>query len=349
MSYTVYQADLKKDKNVILKFCAENRKKPLEEKFKWMYEGNPDGKAMVWLIKHDESGEYAGMTSLFPRKFFINNKCVDGGIAGDFLVNAKHRTLGPAIMLQKGVLSAANSSVDFIYGFPNMHSEPVFKRVGYKCLGPITRLVKVLKTEPQLRKFGLSEWFIALVSPVIDLVLSLFSFETWHCANHDYLCEEVDKIDERFDRLWEERKNKFSVIGEKNSDFLRWKYIDDPDDHNRVFAVFDLEKSCLKGFIIYFQDANSVEILDFLFSDDKNARTELMASFLRHIRQFKAESLVINSFENNDISKIMKKFGFLKGKCGRNVYMYCSDKLTKEMNLLKSSGNWMLMNSDQDT
>lgn len=351
MSYTIYQANLEKDKDTILKFWRENQPKPLDQKYKWIYENNPAGKAKVWMVKHNESGQCVGIMALFPRKFSVRGRSFQAGIAGDFLVNKKHRVLKPAIMLQRSAISAADKrDVDFIYGFPNNAAEPIIKRVGYRLLSPMTRLVKIIKTAPQLRKLGLNEYWVNLLSPLLDFLLRLISIETWYRGNRGFICEEVKDFDERFDQLWNREKSQFAIAGERTASYLRWRFIEAPHDaENKVFAIFDSQKSVLKGYIVYRYQHNSVQIRDFLFAEDKKAILVLMTSFLRHVRSLSPDSLMINLLENNNIIQKMKRFGFMKRQSDGNVYLYCTDKVWQELTLSGHPDNWLLMQSDDDT
>lgn len=350
MGYTVYQADLEKDKNSILKFWRENHQRSLEEKYQWIYEENPAGKAKVWMLKHDKSEECVGMTALFSRNFSVKGKGLVAGIAGDFLVNKHHRTMGPAIMLQRNVIVAVdNGHVDFVYGFPNKKAEPIMKRVGYRRIGTLRRFVKIIKSAHQLRKRGFNELWVKILSPLLDIVLILTSIETWYRWRSGFVCEEVNDLDGRFDRMWVNAKSQFTIAGDRTADYLKWKFLDDPDDLNRVYAIFNSDKSCVKGYIVYCFHDNGVEIRDFVFPEDKKATLVLMGSFLRNVRSFAQDSVVVNCLDNSHMIKAMKRFGFMKGKSGRSVYLYCTEDVWNDLPLLRSPDNWMLMKSDEDT
>lgn len=350
MSYTTCQVDIEKDKDDILRLWRHNQPKPLDEKYAWIYEGNPAGKAKVWMVKHSETGECVGITALFQRKFSVKGESIVAWIAGDFLVNQLHRTMGPAIMLQRSIISAVEKKdMEFIYGFPNKAAEPIMKRVGFRSIGSLTRLVKILKTTSQLRKLGLHKYWIRLLSPFLDFALKLISVETWYRTKKGFVCEELKDFDERFDQLWAEERLRFAAAGERTASFLRWKYLEDPDDANKVFGVFDSSGSVLKGYIVYCFKENSIEIRDFIFSPDRKAIRVLMTCFLRHARSIASESIVIRFLENNNITKKMKRFGFIKRKSSGNVYFYCNDLERNKKTLFGNADSWLLMRSDEDT
>ena len=48
-------SNIEKDKAKILAFWNRHHTKPLDDKYKWIYEGNPDGAAKTWMLRHEES------------------------------------------------------------------------------------------------------------------------------------------------------------------------------------------------------------------------------------------------------------------------------------------------------
>ena len=349
MSYSINKADLKKNRKDILKIWEKNYPGILEKKFKWMYENNPAGPAQVWVVKHDESGEYIGVTALFPRRFVINGKSFVGGIAGDLLVNKEHRNARPALKLQRSTLSATqDGTVDFIYGFPNKASEPIQKRVGYKVMGEKIRLVKVLKTAPQLSKLPLGKYWGFLLSPIFDLILRLLSVETWYFHRRNFVCEEIEDFDEGFDLLWEKTNSQFIVTGERRAEYLRWKFLNAPHSTNRIFAMFDADRKYVKGYIVYRYPEKSIEIRDFLFTQDKKAIFILMAGFLRYARSLGAQSISIALLKNKKIANHMKHFGFVERKDEHNILIFFSTKFLSKYPFLQDTNNWLLLQSDDD-
>ncbi len=350
MTYSIFQADLQNDKDNILSFWRDNQTDTLDQKYKWIYEDNPAGKANVWLVNLDESGECVGMVSLFHRRFSGSKQSFSAGIAGDYLVNKKHRVLKPALMLQKSIISAVHDGmVDFIYAFPNEAAEAIVKRTGYKLIGSKTRLVKFIKTEPILLKWGLPKMLISLLSPILNFALRFTSVETWFRGSNDFVCEEINEFDERFDQLWEAEKSKFTISGERTAEHLKWRFQGLPHDANKIFAAFDSQKSVLKGYIVYRHQDNAVEIRDLFFASDEKASFTLMNRFLRHVRPLAPDSIEITLLKNNYVDERMRRFGFLKRKSSKNIYLYCFQEVWKDLTLSGEPHNFLLMESDDDT
>lgn len=348
MSYSIIKADINLNKNDIFNIWERNYPGVLGKKYGWIYENNPAGKAHVWLLKHDGTAEYVGVTALFPRKFLVNGKMLLAGIAGDLVVDKEHRSLGPAIMLQKAVTSAIlDGTFNFIYGFPNKASEPVFKRVGYQILGERVRLVKIFKTAPQISRLPFGKYWGFFLSPVLDIILKLSSAETWFFRNKKYTCKEMGDIDERFDRLWDKRDFELNIAGERKTSYLKWKFFSKPHSKNRLFVIFDSEKY-IKGYIIYHWLGKTIEIKDLWFKSDREAFSALISCFLKHAQALNAESVIIALLKNDRFIKMMRRFWFIKRDDEQKIFvLFSKDTLTFYPSIEKKD-NWFLLQSDDD-
>lgn len=349
MSYSIITADLSKNKKDIYNIWEKNYPGVFETKFQWIYEKNPAGSALVWLVRHDDSGEFVGTTALFPRRFVVDGKSLTGGITGDLLVNKDHRSAGPALMLQRNVLSACQEkTVDFIYGFPNKAAEPILKRTGYKVLGERVRLVKILKTAPQLSKLPFGKYWGFFLSPFLDFLVKLMSIETWHFGEKNFACKEIQEFDARFDRLWKKVDRQFTVTGERMASYLTWRFLEVPQSRNKIFAVFDKDKRYIRGYIIYFHGTDSVEVKDFYYEQDKKILVALFSNFFRYVKLSGAQSATMHLLENENVISQMKTLGFTERKDGAKVLVYFPKEALSEFSSLQDKDNWLLFQSDDD-
>lgn len=350
MSYQVVRVDIERDKETILRFWRENSPKTLDSKYRWIYENNPAGRPLVWMLKHVESSECVGMTALFPRRMSTRKGTILAGVTGDLLVNRKHRTLGPAVKLLRNTLTAVQEgTVDLIYTFPNTAADGVARAAGYRCLGRLVRLVKVLRTTRYLHNLGLPRPLAAVLGPLVDLLLRLASIETWTANRHTVECRETTEVDGRFRTLWEQRNRQFEIAGERTEDYLRWKFLHDPDDVNRIFAAFDPASDTLHAYLVFRPIEQGVEIREFIVGENERAGTILMANFLRLVRRQGRESVTIQLLENTRLIDEFSRFGFRERGGNRQVYMSYSQRMSGQHELLAGADNWLLMASDQDT
>lgn len=349
MGYCVVKADLKKDKEKILAVWEKNSPGVLSDKFDWIYKNNPIGLAHVWMIRHDPSGEYVGVTAIFSRKFLVNGSLLIGGIAGDLLVNQEHRAAGPAVMLQKNASFAIEEGVvDFIYGFPNKAAEPILKRIGYVPLGDRVRLVKVIKTAFYISKLTGSRYVGMFLGPLVDLALRVASGEVWGPLRKEYICEEVQEFDGRFEQLWKNANVEYPIVGERGREYLQWKFVRSVRAENKILAVFDLGRKNVEGYLIYRHQADSIEIRDLLIASSSRALNVLIACLFCRARYSRVTSINLALLRSRKVHAMLRKFGFIERKDPHRIYLRCSDKVTKLFPAIWDPEQWCLFQSDDD-
>ena len=78
--------------------------------------------------------------------FWLGGQRIEAGVLVDLAVSPAHRTLFPALLLQKSLLAAGLEAREVLYAFPNQKAAAVFQRAGYRHIGLMTRYVRVLRT-----------------------------------------------------------------------------------------------------------------------------------------------------------------------------------------------------------
>jgi hypothetical protein len=349
MNYTIIKADKLKHKEYIFSVWDENYPGVLKNRFEWLYNNNPAGPASVWLLKYEKTKKYVGVAAIFPRIFAIDGKSFIGGIAGDLVVNTNHRTLGPALQIQKRIISGAlREGYDFLYAFPNKSSEPVLKKVGYKKLGQKVRLVKVLKTRQHLSKLPFLKKMVYILCPLFDAILRMHIYKMMLFTKNDSMFEELKDFDNRFDHLWQKASKQFSFVGQRSSKYLRWKFLDNPGNKNRIFALIEQNKEDVKGYIVYRFIHNSIEIRDFLFLNEDSTFNKLMVGFLKHAMFLEAESVKITLLRNECVQNYFKKIGFIEREAENSIFLSVSNKELSEFPLFHKIDNWLLLQGDDD-
>lgn len=348
MSYQIVQADLEADKDRILAFWAANHPKPLEHKYAWMYQNNPFGRARVWLLLHSETQELVGMGAAFPRQLITDGHRHEAAVLGDFLVHQAHRSLGPALQLQKSILQVLHhDELALLYGLPNRSAEFVFQRVGYRRLGTMIRLVKVMQSASLLSRYRVPAFARRLMGPLLDLALRILAAETWRAPKRYLVHEDYSVFDERFDVLWRSREAIYRNVLKRSAAYMKWKFQDDPDDTNFVFALSTRDETALLGCIVYRYRSSSIEILECIATDE--AADDLLALFLKQARRARPVSIVINVLDDSVLLPRLKRFNFWRGSAGRNAY-YCAGPQLKDCaETISRKDHWLLMESDEDT
>jgi hypothetical protein len=184
------------------------------------------------------TGEIVGASGLGLRRLKIGDQVLLVGVASDFAVDQEHRSVGPALMLQRAVCDSLDGDVELIYGLPNSKALGVFRRVGYKEVGVLKRYVKVLRSERYLRSTPIPSIAHSLAGAVIDRCVQAIARETWRgmAGRTVKLCLSVDA---RFDELWRTASPSALVAVERNSQFVAWRLTECP---LRDYALLTLSK-----------------------------------------------------------------------------------------------------------
>jgi hypothetical protein len=134
-------------------------------------------------------------------------------------VSPQHRTLFPALLLQKSLRETGLQDHECLYGFPNAKAAPVFQRAGYRKLGMMTRYVRVVRTAPYLREL-MPAWAAASLGSVWDsLVRARFAVGgfaprlDWRGASEAQPAADLESV-----------AGRPLVRGARSADVLRWRF-----------------------------------------------------------------------------------------------------------------------------
>ena len=344
MSYSVTRTDLERDRNEIVLLWKRNFPDLSQERYDWIYQKNPHGKALSWAVRETASGSVIGAASLFPRKMNLNGQTVTVGIAGDFAVNQEHRGSNLAIKLQRAVTArVTDNDVVLIYGISNEKSEPVQRRVGYVLLGKMDRWAKVLKTTKHLKTSPLG----GLVSKPLDLAMRNLSKEARCRRAEGYNIHESNSFDQRFDRLWKRASRQFKIIGERSKDHLNWRYGQSPHKSYHIFSLTKEDDQEICGYVVYYVENKVGFIADILFLDFGLALDIMLSEFILYLRDQDVESLSILLFGCPSLAKKLRSFGFLLREEESRILVYL-DRNSPYADLVLNIENWFLLEGDRD-
>jgi len=347
MSYSITSADLNRDKQDILALWKRNFPNIPEARYDWIYKNNPAGPAFCWLLKETRQKKIVGATALFPRRFFCGGKWITAGIAGDFMIDKKHRTLGPALLLQKTALLNGNEiPFNILYGFPNKISEPALLKAGYKILGEIHSLTKPLKSYYYLKRNVNFPLITKPLSFLFDLVLKISSRERYS-KNTEYEFETLTSFDQRIDTLWDSVKTQLFMIGERTSSYLNWRYIQSPHKNYQVLALIKKKNRAISGYIVYEINDNKAYIDDILSANMNEALDSLLSGFLLYQRARGIDAVSISFIGCNVLREKLKKYGFSLRDNSRKVIGYSVPGITDLRDALEKE-NWYLLPGDND-
>lgn len=346
MSYSIIQADIKKHKADIISLWNRNFREIKEARYPWIYEKNPSGLPICYLLKHDDTNSVVGLISLFPRSIYIKGKNVQAYICGDLVVDKKHRTFGPALFLFKAAISKCEEESSILISFPNKISEVVSLRAGFKILGELIHMTQVLRTYPYVMRYVNFPFLARAISYLLDLFYYCLNnfFRKIPNSTHVEILEFADNI---FDDFGKKIVNDFSLKGEVSSTHLNWRFHESPYNYHKIFVVSLKDRKNIIGYIVFYVVEKRVQIVDFSFDCNDKSLDILFTAFSNYQIKQGAESIGLSIAGSQKLINQLKKNGYLIRFKDLKFIIYVSSRYIETISEIKS-GNWYLTLGDND-
>jgi len=350
MKYKILRGDLQKDREDFIEFWRVNFPNWPKSKYKWFYEENMYGPAAYWIARDaDDNDRFVGTTVLFPKRIKIDGNEEMIAIAGDFGVEKKHRGQGSAAEVTlESFKFIDEAGLAFIYATPNVVSEKVATRQGFRVVGRSVRMVRVLRSRDYVKKALKIGPLAAGVSRLVDFFMRLRSKESAFKSADKYEFEVLDDFDDRFDELWKTASQNFPMLGERTREFLHWRFALCPFKDFRTFVVTSRKSGALEGYIVYRLEDGNLIISDLLVSNTGEAIDALLTEFLLYLRSLDIDTVTFFYLGNKEIIKAFSRFGFSTRADNRSVIVYIKDD-SPYFSRAMDENNWHFLEADNDT
>jgi len=347
MSYSDFHIDYQVSSTLFLGFWREHFPKWPQTKFDWFYLSNPAGSAIGYGIREQSSSEMVGASAVFPRQLWVDGRERLGGIVGDLGVHPNHRTLGPALKLQKTTLTGARKEgIEILYGFPNRLAKPVQKRVGYQPIGRVIRVSRILRSYGRLKRRINLPLVTRLLAAIIDIAVRLLSREGHSSLPSNFRSAIVDRFDQRFDRLWNKAKYNHTILGVRDQSFLNWRFSACPNKNYRTFILEDIDIDDVVGYIVYYQSDDDFIIADVLATGQDRLQN-LISSFIKYGRRSGVSAITMVLTCGNDLLDFFRTMRFVVRQTDERLMIYL-DECDPQAEILLEGENWYLTEGDND-
>lgn len=349
--YAIVRGDARTHKHEVLALAERNLPGPFEARYAKYYESNPLGAPALFLARDTTSESFVGMAALLPASLRVSGRLVRGGMAGDFAVDESHRGLGPAIPLQKSVLShLSETDTCFVYGTPNEASERLFHRLGYTDLGRFTRFVKPFRVGFAVRRHTRRPRLAAIAS-LADPVLALISRERRYRRSGRFSTEKPAMFDARFAALWETAGRQHTVMGERSCELLNWRYgcSAAPGGEGRysIFALVSAENEAV-GYIVFSRRDEIRHVVDIVCLESQAVVDALLSEFLLDAREDGAAAIgVLYLGGSNLLTRRIRAFGFLERREAHGLVAFVPERSPIAVDLLERR-RWYFVAGDGD-
>jgi hypothetical protein len=261
-------------------------------KFEWFYLRCPYGEPVLQLLHDVAGGTYVGTASAGRRRLTWRGRDLRAGVLVDLAVLPQHRSLGPALMLQQGLIATANEALDLLYGFPNPKAAPVFKRIGYAQPAHLVRYARVLRHTSYLRS-RLPGWLAPVAGVAADLAVA--GRDAWLRLRGPALKSAwADRADERIDAVWADSPKGDDVTAVRDVRHLRWRFDESPLATTRYLLVKRARDRALQAWFAVQRIDGTLHVQDFWSLDGADGMAAVyVAELLRAARALGCASVSV--------------------------------------------------------
>lgn len=270
-----------------------------KEVYVWKYQKNPDGPARIFVAANEKQG-LLGHCVYMPRKLYLDGKKFIMAYQGvDSYLDPGARGKAISGKLQTMAAEAINRP---FYSFPNKVAEKIALKYGRKIYAPLAYDVFPLKLRshpsPHLRF-------------VPGMLLDCISY-AYYLLKYGFTDSDVRLVEiERFKHTYLTATEKLN--GTKTSDYLNWRYIENPSKKYTAFEFIQNEE--VLGYIVSTVKEGKIEIYDFLCPQGKEK--SCLKAFVKWCRKSDCSHIFVQSVGYN-----FHKYGFWPTQSRKNVITF---------------------------
>lgn len=326
---------------------ATRERQSIASRFDWLYLNNPDGKAVVWMLRDLDSGEAVGFTAALPRRLLVlgvERRC---WIGSDFSVLAKCRTLGLAVKLRRAAKNGVDAGrVDCLYAHPNDRMAIIHSRVGHSATGKMIRLARPLRVGALIAGRVSSPAFGRTAGAILDPMIRWTDRASWSGRRFEYHHLSTASFDSRFDDLFTREGQADTVVGVRDSTYLNWRYAANPCYKSEVVLALN-KQGQLEGFAVFVRDGDSLTVKDLFPSHSLNPASGLLHELRRIGYRAGLQSITVTLLETNPLVPVLRSQGFVQRAETSQMYTYCSPSRAWA-SAVANPEQWRLTAGDRD-
>jgi GNAT superfamily N-acetyltransferase len=282
---------------------------PHGRRFKWIYRDNPLGPAWSWFACDSSSGRVVGVASVFPRAMWIGPRVSLCGQVGDFAIDPSHRSLGPALMLQRATFGPVDHGLlSLCYDCPpHERGMSTFRRLGMTASTTMTRYARLLRTDRQLSRLLGNERLAGWITPLANPLLRFMDMGRPRPAGLEVSLHEGQFGDE-FSDLDRRAGARGIIRGRRAAEDLNWRYRTDPLHAYVVLTA--RRRGELVGFVVLAvteRDAVIVDLFGVLIPADADA---LLYAAVDHMRPTQTETVHALVSGASEAAAALRRAGF---------------------------------------
>lgn len=320
---------------------------PNVEYYHWKYCSCPVEAAEVTLAEDDET--LIGIIATVPKSVKIRGQLVRGAELSDAFTHPGYQGQGIySTILKKCCQDTLSKGICFIYGTPNKQALPIEQRCGFEVVpcANVLNVVRPLNMQTVLQAIVKLRLLATVASPFLRLAYALLFRLDDKRWKKGLSITEVDSFPEDVERLWAETSQNYDVILVRDSDYLKWRYISNP---NRYTILVARDAEGIVGYLVtrvqYRRNLRVGCIADFLvLHDDREVFKALLTEAFTRFLNCGVDLIYCWAIKHTAYHSVLRRTGFV-GLRKIPVICYKND-LGSE--ILKGRYKWHFTVGDSD-
>jgi hypothetical protein len=307
MSLSVRRISLTNDRQEMLELLNRNFGGNQEMRFDWRHLDNPVGEAWCWFV-YDQNKTTVATASVFPRQMLVDGRLVLCGQVGGFAVDAGHRSLGPAVLLQRTTFEPVNSgTLSFCYDCPpHDRGMSTFRRLGMNPNCEVTRYALPLRSDEFLEeRIGSGAW----TRPVIAVANVIVRMRV---ASRSMPGIEINRFDAAFDGEFSQLDKRVPSSGviraSRSAELLNWRYRKNPGSNSQVWVARRAGE--LLGFVTFWTCGKRAYIVDLFGLELATTGIALLRAVIEVCRKEDVSSLHGFCSDDSELKSLFQRVGF---------------------------------------
>ena len=308
MALDIVQCDLDSHRDLLIS-AVYRLLTPLSNprRFEWLYKNGPHGQARAWQAREASGGELVGVGVAFPRIYRVAGQKLQAWVLGDFCLNPRFRSLGPALEVQRACLTALESSnAAFVYDFPSAAMAAIYGRLKIIPTQRFIRWAKPLRIDRFVRQRVSIPGVRELMSFAGNLCLRSSRMErlksSFTITHHERCC------DQEFGELADEVAADGVPRIDRSAEYLNWRYWDNPTAHFKLVTV--RQNGRLRGYAVYSVVRDDATIVDLVGILDGPMVKALVNYLSRQLADAGIQTLNAPLSEYHPWTEVLRELGF---------------------------------------
>jgi len=317
-----------------------------KRRLNWLYLDNPDGEALVWVVRSSESGDVAGFAAALPRRMSVEGREKAGLNCADLSVHPNFRRQGVATLLR----SATRKAVDegrfaFLYAHPNDRAAGAHVKAGHVCVGQMQRWARPVRLGRFVaEKLGGGSGS-RFVGSAIDSTVNVLGRPVRQQRSTSNDVAMSIRFDERFDRLWSSSRVAAPVLGVRDATYLNWRYAESP--LYDVHAILAEDMGELTGYLLFRIAGCVAHILDVFPPTDSAVTQRLLDKAIREFWRLGLASASVTMLNAGEFPELVRARGFRRRSESSGMYAHANADLASR-DVVESQESWFVMVGDRD-